>query len=82
MRRGGFLVKVHSNRLQRVSSSNTNNENHSTNKPDEPVTEENIYDNNETEIQNNKILDIQHTVKFESNENSQLRKNDDKEPGV
>ena len=82
MRRGGFLVKVNSNRLQRVSSSNTNNENHSTNKPDEPVTEENIYDNNETEIQNNKILDIQHTVKFESNENSQLRKNDDKEPGV
>lgn len=49
MRRGGFLVKVNSNRLQRVSSSNTNNENHSTNKPDEPVTEENIYDNNETE---------------------------------
>ena len=82
MRRGGFLVKVNSNRLHRISSSNTNNENHSTNKPDEPVTEENIYDNNETEIQNNKILDIQHTVKFESNENSQLRKNDDKEPGV
>ena len=81
MRRGGFLVKVNSNRLQRISSSNTNNENHSTNKPDEPVTEENIY-NNETEIQNNKISDIQHTVKLESNKNSQLRKNDDKEPGV
>ena len=30
-----------------------NNENHSTDKPDEPVTEENIYDNNETENQNN-----------------------------
>ena len=81
MCRGGFLVKVNSNRLQRISSSNTNNENHSTNKPDEPVTEENIY-NNETEIQNNKISDIQHTVKLESNKNSQLRKNDDKEPGV
>ena len=81
MCRGVFLVKVNSNRLQRISSSNTNNENHSTNKPDEPVTEENIY-NNETEIQNNKISDIQHTVKLESNKNSQLRKNDDKEPGV
>ena len=78
MHRGGFLVKVNSNRLQRISSSNINNEDHSTNKPDEPVMEGNIYDNNEKAIQNNKISDIQHTVAFENNENSQIRK-DDKE---
>ena len=56
-----------------------NNENHSTDKPDEPVTEENIYDNNETENQNNQISDNQHILEFENNENGQIRKNDDKE---
>ena len=76
---GGFLVKVNCNRLQLISSSKTNNENQSTYKPDEPVTEENICDNNETEHQSNEISDNQHIVKFENNENSQIRKNDDKE---
>ena len=50
-----------------------------TDKPDEPVTEENIYDNNEMENQNNEISDNQHIVKFENNENSQIRKDDNKE---
>ena len=79
VRHEGFLVKVDCNCLQLISSSNTNNENHLTDKPDEPVTEENICDNNETENQNNEISDNQHIVKFENNENSQIRKNDDKE---
>lgn len=48
-RYGGFLIKVNCNSLQRISSTNTYNDNHFTDKPDEPVTEENIYDNNETE---------------------------------
>ena len=79
VRHEGFLVKVDCNCLQLILSSNTNNENHLTDKPDEPVTEENICDNNETENQNNEISDNQHIVKFENNENSQIRKNDDKE---
>ena len=79
VRHEGFLVKVDCNCLQLISSSNTNNENYLTDKPDEPVTEENICDNNETENQNNEISDNQHIVKFENNENSQIRKNDDKE---
>ena len=49
-----------------------NNENHSTDKPDEPVTEE-------TENQNNQISENQHILEFENNENGQIRKNDDKE---
>ena len=50
-----------------------------TDKPDKSVTEENIYDNNETENQKNEISDNQHIVEFENNENSQIRKNDDNE---
>ena len=76
---GGLLVKVNSYCLQHILSSNTNNENHLTDKPDKSVTEENIYDNNETENQKNEISDNQHIVEFENNENSQIRKNDDNE---
>ena len=76
---GGFFVKVNCNHLQSISSSNTNNENHSTDKPDEPVREENIYNNNEMENQNNEISDNQHVIEFENNESSQIRKNGDKE---
>ena len=76
---GELLVKVNSYHLQHILSSNTNNENHLTDKPDKPVTEENIYDNNETENQKNEISDNQHIIEFENNENSQIRKNDDKE---
>ena len=39
-------------------SSYTNNENHSTDNRDEPVTEENIYDNTEMENQNNDKSEI------------------------
>ena len=79
MHHRGFLVEVNCNHLQLISSSNTNNENHSTNKPDKSVMEENIYDNNERENQNKEISDNQHIVELENNENSLIRKNDDKE---
>ena len=50
-----ILVKVNCNLLQNVLSSYTNNENHSTDNRDEPVTEENIY---EMENQNNDKSEI------------------------
>ena len=53
-----ILVKVNCNLLQNVLSSYTNNENHSTDNRDEPVTEENIYDNTEMENQNNDKSEI------------------------
>ena len=70
MHHRGFLVEVNCNHLQLISSSNTNNENHSTNKPDESIMEENIYDNNERENQNKEISDNQHIVELENNEES------------